>query len=115
MHVDAPVFRQVQHGLRKKHAVGDHDNQVRLQRGQLLLRLRVAERARLKNRQTDGLRILLDLGGNQLHAAVFRRVGLGIDGGKLKARLIQPLQAYAGNVRRAHKNKSHASSSSSCC
>ena len=113
MHVDAAELWNVQHALRQDLSIGDHDDQVRRQRAKLFHSSIVAEALRLHDGQADGKRVLLHRRLRQLHAAILRRIRLRIDGRDLKAAFMEPLQAHAGNVRRAHINESHSASSAS--
>ena len=113
VHIDAAVLRDVQHALRQNFAVGDHHDQLRRERAQLLHRRVVAERLRLHHRQVMRQRKLLHRRLCQLHPPVFRHIRLGVHRRDLaRAAVIQPFEAHAGNVRRAHVNNSHFLSSS---
>ena len=84
MDVDAAEARNVQHALRQDLPIGDHGDDVRLQRPQLLHNGIVAEGRRLINRQSRLECAELRIGHDELHAAVLRHIRLGIDADHIK-------------------------------
>ena len=111
--VDAAELRDIQHALRQDFPVGHDGNDVRAQGAKLLHGGIIAERRGLIDRQAGGQRDLLDLGHGELHAAVLRHIRLRVDADEVKAVRDQAGQAVRRDLRRAHEDDSHASSSSS--
>ena len=113
MDVDAAELRDIQHALRQDFPVGYNGNDVRAQGAKLLHGGIIAERRGLIDRQPRSQRDLLDLGHGELHTAVLRHIRLRVDADEVKAVRDQAGQAVRRDLRRAHKDDSHASSSSS--
>ena len=108
--VDAAQARDVQHLLGQNLSVGNHGDDVGLQSAQLLDHRVVLESRGLEYRQSCLQGYLFYLGHFQLHPAVFRFVGLGINAGQIKFFTDQAAQTGRRNIRRSHKYNSHASS-----
>jgi len=111
VHVDAAEARNVQHPLRKNLSVGHDDDEIGRERLQFFIGCVVPEGVGLEDRNVLRKRILLDGRLCELHAAVLRRIGLCIDRCYGQAGGLQPFEAHAGNLRRAHEYQLHAFSS----
>ena len=107
--VHAAERRNIQHALRQNFSVCHDGDRIRAQGTQLLDHRIVAEGRRLKHGQSGGERNLFDLAHLQLHAAIFRLIGLCIDADDLKIVRKQSLQTGCSDVGRPHKDNSHAS------
>ena len=112
MDVDAPQRGQLQNIHGEDFAVGRHHNELGSQLSQLLQGASIPQSGGLEYRNSHRQGILLHRGRQQLHAAVFGLVRLGKDSAHLMAILHQAAQRGDGKVRGAHKDDSHASSSS---
>ena len=112
MDVDTPQRGQLQNIHGEDFAVGRHDNELGSQLPQLLQSASIPQGGRLEHGNPNRQGILLHRGRQQLHAAVFGLVRLGEDSTYLMAVLHQTAQRGDGKVRGAHKDDSHASSSS---
>ncbi len=74
VHIEAPVARQIEHGLRQDQAIRGHRDHIRLQRGQRGQRIGLPQRAGLLHRQIVGQGKGLDRRSRRLLPAARRFV-----------------------------------------
>ena len=92
VNVEAAVLRNIENGLRQDQPVCRHDQEVRPEGGELRLRLLVAQRLGLPDRDAALLCKKLDRARRQLLAAAGRSIRLGQHGDRAAARVDECLQ-----------------------
>jgi hypothetical protein len=88
-------------------AEGDHDDQVGLQRADLLHRLGGAHPVRLQHRDAVQFRQLLHRRGHGLLSASLRAIRLGDGGDHVLATVDELLQGGAGELGGPHEDDTH--------
>ena len=116
MNVDGAIGRGVQNVLRQDAAIGRHHDQLRMQLPHQGQGRAVPHFRGLIHGQPLGQGVFLHRRKGQLMPPVFGAVRLGEHAADLVSVLHQPLQGRHREIRRAHKQDPHSSSSpSSCC
>ena len=111
--IDAALGRHAQHLRRQDTAIGHHHDQFGGQVPDLLLHLFGAQGLRLVDRQIMLQRQLFDRRSGEDLLAAHRLILAGEHAAYLMPCFQNGSQAGGGNVRRAHKQNAHYSSSSS--